>query len=137
MWNLLKPVNFFDVVDAVYGWRETTMDREDLIVNDCAYRDKVKDICKHLPYLWISILLLALSIEAIDLSDLPCLVVSAKKTDSVRVSDLVKQQESHRLNAMMASINIVSEEQVVDIRNVSSNFEHLHHVPELSVDISN
>jgi len=51
---------------------------EDLVVDDSTDWKVVEDIGEVLPNLWVSILLLALCVEAIDLSDLSCFVVSTE-----------------------------------------------------------
>ena len=56
---------------------------EHLIVDDRTDWEVVEDVGEVLPDLWIAVLLLALCVEAIDLSDLSGFVVSTKKANSV------------------------------------------------------
>lgn len=107
-----------------------------LIVNDGSDWKEVKDVGELLPYFRRSIFGLALSIKTIYLSDLSGLMISAKKTNSTWKSDFEKQKKGDSLNTVLATINIVTKEQVVDIRNVSTDLEKFHDVPELAMDIT-
>lgn len=53
------------------------MDAKDLSVNDGSQCEEIKDLTAGLPYRSIAVLCLTLFVEAVHLSDLPRLVVSA------------------------------------------------------------
>jgi hypothetical protein len=57
-----------------------------LSVDDSSQCQKIKDLAAGFPYGGIAILLLTLLVEAVDLCDLPRLVVSSDEGDSVRIS---------------------------------------------------
>lgn len=88
MRNLLHPLYLLDVVYVVQGGRESTVHAEYLVVDDGGYWEVVEHVRKQLPHPRIAILALALSIEAIYLSNLPRLVVSADQADAVGVAEL-------------------------------------------------
>ena len=74
--------------------------------------------------------------ENLHLSNLSALVVSSKDGDSVSKTDLKCDKESHSLNRVVSSIDIVTHEQVVGLWRASSNLEKFSQVMELSVDVS-
>jgi len=66
-----------------------------------------------LPNVGITVLSQALIIESVDLCDLLALVISSKDGDSVWVSDLKSDKEGNGLDWVIASIDVISHEQVV------------------------
>ena len=50
----------------------------------------------------------ALVVEAVDLRDLPRLVVAADERDAVRIADFVRQQEEEGLDAVEATVDEVT-----------------------------
>jgi hypothetical protein len=57
--------------------RPTSVDAEDLVINDDTQRQKVKHICEVMPYVGITVLARALSVESIGLGDATRFVVPA------------------------------------------------------------
>jgi hypothetical protein len=65
------------------------MHTEHLSVDDSSQSQKIKDLAAGFPYRRVAILLLTLLVEAVNLCNLPRLVVSADEGDSVRISGLI------------------------------------------------
>ncbi len=57
-------------------------------VHQCRYRKVVKQICEVLPHVRTAVLAETLVIEPVHLSDLPCLMVASKDSDSARIANL-------------------------------------------------
>jgi len=77
-------------------------------VNDGRQRTPVEQLGTVLPRVGVSVLALALVVEAIDLRDLPRLVVAAQQRDPVRVPCLEKQQQRHRLHTIVPAVDKVA-----------------------------
>ena len=78
----------------------------------------------------------ALVIEAVDLGDLPALVVAPDQRDAVRVPDLEGQEQQKGLNTVKAAVDKVTHEEVVGGRALPANIEQLNEVVELAMNIS-
>ena len=70
------------------------------------------------------------------LCDLSAFVISSQDGDSVLETNLQGDEESHGLDRVVSSIDVVSHEQVVSLGRLSSNFEKFTQVVELTMDIS-
>ncbi len=79
---------------------------------------------------------LTLIVEAVDAVDGGTLVVSPQQEEVLRVFDLVGQQETDGLQRLLPSVHIVTQEQVVALRRVSSVLEESEQVVVLPVDIA-
>ena len=134
--NLLHSLNVLDVIDVLDGRRQAAMHCKDLVINNRADRQIVKHISEHGPDSRITILLLALELEPINCSDLPCFVVSANQANAVWVPQLKQEEQRDGLDGVRATIDVVSEEQVVRVRHVAAHFEQFQHVIELAMDIA-
>jgi hypothetical protein len=62
---LLNAIELSYLVQCVYAGRETTMEAEDLILNDCSERQKIKQFCVNFPNVRITILSQTLIIKTI------------------------------------------------------------------------
>lgn len=69
------------------------MNAEDFAINDGTQNKEVENLAASFPDRGIAIFLLALFVEAVDLSDLARLVVTAHKGDAVRVAKGKRQLE--------------------------------------------
>ena len=112
------------------------MKTEDIPLDNSGQRKVVKEGCEILPHIGVSILTKALVIEPVDLRDLLGLMISSQNCDSVWVSDLERHQESHRLHGVVASVDVVTHEQVVVVRDLPTNFEKFFQIVELAVDVT-
>lgn len=108
MRNLLNSVKILDLVKCFERGRKTTMKTENLILHNRCEWEQVEKFSEELPHIGISILSLTLIIEAIHLRDLPTLMISSENSDSVSVSNLKCDEESHRLYRVVSSVNVVS-----------------------------
>ena len=65
MRHFLDSVELSDLVEGVDGRRETTMETEDLALDNCGQRQVIEKFGKSLPNIGISILSQALIVEAV------------------------------------------------------------------------
>ena len=65
MRSLLNAIKLSNLIKSINGWRETTMETEDLVLNDSSQRQVVEELCELLPHIGISVLSQALIVETI------------------------------------------------------------------------
>ena len=70
------------------------------------------------------------------MSDLSALVVASKDGESVFEADFQRNEESYSLDRVVATVDVVTHEQVVGVGRLASNFEKFAQVMELSVDVT-
>jgi hypothetical protein len=142
------------------------VDAEDLAVDDGAEGEVVKDVAAVAPDVCAPVLALALVVEAVDLGDLPRLMVAADEGDAIRVADLEQEQEEKRLDRVEAPVDKVAletrsgrrargaseaakgrggavtervsahHEEIGRARTLAAMPEQLHQVKELAVDVA-
>lgn len=136
MRHLLYPVQRADVIERVDARGETSVETEDLVVDESCQGQEVEKICEVLPHVRVAILAQALVVEAVHLRDLAGLVVAAQDGDAAWVADLERDEQSHSLDREVTAINVVAHEEVVGVRVGPANLEQLHQVVELTVDVT-
>ena len=112
------------------------METEDVAFNNTCEWQVVEQRSEVLPDVGISVLSKAFIIETVDLGDLLALVVTSEDGDSVRVSDLEGDEESHSLNGVVSSVDVVSHEEIVVFGQLTSNSEKFFEIIELTVNIT-
>lgn len=85
MRNFLSTGNDTDLINGANLRTQTTMNTENLAINDSSKDEEVEDLAARLPDRGIAVLLLTLFVETVDLGDLAGLVVSTDESDLVRV----------------------------------------------------
>jgi hypothetical protein len=108
VWYFLYAVERPNVIKRVDAGRQTTVQTEDLIVDQGRKREVVEEICEVFPHVCVAILSEALVVEAIDLGDLARLVVSAEDGDALRVADLECNKEGDGFDGKVAAIDVVT-----------------------------
>ena len=85
----------------------------------------------------------ALVKEAVARVDLGALVVAADQEDAVGVEALEREQEHHRLERVLAAVDVVAEEEVIDevdvaalARGLAKLLEQAHEVAVLAVEVA-
>jgi hypothetical protein len=128
------------------------VETENLVVDQCSEGEVVEEIGEIFPDVGIAVFPQALVVEAVDLGDLPGLMVSTKDGDPMGVSDFESDKEGHGLDGVVPSVYVVScfyvqsehiatsaqrtHKEVVGIRVRSTNAEQLHQIMELSVNVA-
>lgn len=70
------------------------------------------------------------------LGDLTAFVVASQNSHTVLVADFEGNQERHRLDRVVATVNVISHKQVVGVGRIAANAKQLHQVMKLPMDIS-
>lgn len=111
------------------------MHAEDLVIDESRNWHAVEHVLEFLPDS-DTVAPLALVIEAVHSVNLTALVVSAQQEKVFSVLDLVCHQEHDGLQGLSATVNIVSEEEVVGLWREASIFEKPQQVWELSMCVA-
>ena len=99
------------------------MNTINLVINEGSNGQVIKYFREGSPYIEWSVFSNALVIETVDLGDQPRLMISSQQSYSVLISDLQGQQHQESLNAVSASIHVVSQKNIVGVGRIASNFE--------------
>jgi len=108
---------------------------QDLLVDQGRHWQAVEAVSERLPNSNV-VPPLALVVEPVDSVDGRALVVAPQQEEVLGVFDLVGQQQTDRFQRLLASIDVVSQEQVIRIWGEASVLEQSEQVEELAVDVS-
>jgi hypothetical protein len=95
---------------------------EDLLVNDGRNGQAVEAVSERLPQLDV-VSALALVVEAVDAVDAGTFVVAAQDEEVLGIFDLVCEEQAYGLERLLASIDVVAEEEVVRFGRESAIFK--------------
>lgn len=88
MRNFLDSVKRSNIIKGIDARRETTVETEDLVVDEGSQREVVEKIGKEFPNVGVAVFPKTLVVETVHLGDLTGLVVTAQNGDALGVSDL-------------------------------------------------
>lgn len=108
MRNFLNSIKGSNIVECVDAWGETSVEAEDLVVDESGERKIIEKIRKVLPHVCVAVLSEAFIVEAVHLGDLTRLVVATKDGDPLWVSDLQGYKESHGFDGIISTVNVVA-----------------------------
>ena len=126
--HLLDPVQGADVVERVEGRGEPPVEAEDGVVDRRGQRQVVEEVREVLPDVGVAVLAQALVVEAVDLRDLPRLVVAAQDSHAVAVPHLERDEQRRRLDRVVAAVDVVAHEEVVRVGGRAPDAEELEEV---------
>ena len=163
MGNLLDAIQRPDIVQSIDTRRQTAMQTEDLVVDERGERKIVEKVGEVLPNVCVTVLAQALVVKPIHLRDLTRLVVSAEDGNPLGISDLQSHEQSDSLDRVITSINVISckaakkmsdyqrsrhwavwgssygchtHEEIIGVGVWAADFEQLHQVVELAVNVT-
>ena len=108
---------------------------EDLLVDDCCNGQAIEAVRECLPELDV-VSSLALIVEPIDAVNGRAFVVATEDEEVFRVFDLVCEQQTDGLERLLASINVITKEEVVCLRREPAIFEQTKEVIVLAVNVT-
>lgn len=121
--SLLHSIELSDLIEGINTWGESTMEAEDLVLDDSCEWEVIKELCELFPYVSVTVLSQAFIIEAINLCDLSALVVTSKDSESIFKADLEGNEESDSLNRVVTTINVVTHEEIVGVGRLTTNLK--------------
>lgn len=111
------------------------MHGEDFLINDGRDRQAVEAVRKCLPQLDV-VPALALIVETVDAVNRGALVVATQNEEVLGVLDLVGQEKADGLERLLATVDVVTKEQVVCLWGKAAVFEQAEEVIVLTVDVA-
>lgn len=111
------------------------MHAQNFIVNQGSNWHTVKNILELFPET-DTVPILTLVVESINTIDLSALVIAPQQEEVLLKLDFVGQQENDRLERLLASVNVVAEEEIVGLRWVATVLKQPQEVSELSVHVT-
>ena len=124
-----------DLLHRLEVGREAAVHGEDLLVDDGRDREAVEAVGEGFPELDV-VPALALVVEAVNSVDGRALVVATKDEEVLRVLDLVGEQEADGLKRLLASVDVVTQEEVVGLGREPAVLEQPEQVVVLPVDVT-
>jgi len=113
MRNLLSTSNDADLINSADFRAESSVNAEDLTINDSSKDEEVENLAAGLPDRRVAVLLLTLLVETVDLSNLAGFVVTSDEGDLIRVHCLKAHQQGECLQAEVATIDEITKEDEV------------------------
>jgi len=108
---------------------------EDLLVNDGSDGQAVEAVGEGLPQLDV-VSSLALIVETVDAVDRGTLVVAAEDEEVLGVLDLVGKKQADGLERLLATIDVITKEEVVGLGRETTVLEQTEEIVVLAVDIT-
>jgi len=136
VWCLLHAIELSDLIKGVDTWGETTVEAEDLVLNNSCEWKVIEEFGELFPYVGVTVLSQAFIIESIHLGDLPAFVVSSKDSKSILKADLESDEKSDSLDGVVAAIDVVTHEEVVGVGRLTTNLKQFSQVVELTVNVT-
>lgn len=96
-----------------------------LVIDQSGKREVIKQVGKELPDIRIPVFPQTLVVESINLRNLSRFMVTSKDGDSISISEFKSNEQRNSLDGIISSINVISHEEVIGIRGISSNPEKL------------
>ena len=124
-----------DLLHGVEVGAQATVHGEDLLVNDGGNGQAVEAVGESLPQLDV-VSSLALIVETVYEVDGGTLVVAAQDEEVLGVLDLVGQEKADGLEGLLATVDIVTEEEVVGLRWEATVLEETEEVVVLAVNVT-
>lgn len=132
---LLEPVELANIIERVNLGRESAMHAQELLIHEGGERQTVERL--HASVIdALGVFDLALLLECEVLGEVAALVIAAQQEERRRVEQLHGPQVEHALDAKVASVDVVAQEEVARVRRRSAHFEQLHEIVELAVHVA-
>lgn len=123
------------------------MDAEYFIFDDSCETQVIENVRAVPPDVERTVFPEAFVVESVDLGNLPRLMVSSDacssgggdvglQCDTVWVTNFECQKEQERFDAVEPAVDEVAKKQVIGVGAVTTNFEELHQIEKLAVDVS-
>lgn len=112
------------------------MKAENLLFDESGEGEVVKQVGEESPNVWISVLAQTFIVKPVDLCDLAAFMITAQDGDAMWVSYFEGHQERYRLHGIVTTIHIVSHKKIIGRGHLASDFEQLHQIMKLSMNIA-
>lgn len=134
--HFLYPIKLPNIIQRLDIRRQPSMGPKYLSLHNRSKRQVIKQLSEHLPHIVIFILAHALIIEPVILGNASGLMVAPEDGESFFVAHLDAEQQADCLEGIVAAVDVISQEEVVAVGDVSTDAEEFHQVVELTVDVA-
>lgn len=111
------------------------MNAQELLVHDRRQRQATERLHAGLVD-GLGVLVLALELEGEVIGQVAALVVAAQQPEGLGIVDLERPQVQDALDAEVAAVDVVAEEEVAGLGGVAADLKQLHQVVVLAVDVA-
>ena len=136
MRDLHSSVNKSHLIDSLNFGRETSVNTEDLALDDSTNAEVVENFGAIFPRIGISVLSNGLIIETVYGGDLSGLMVASEEGDVRWVLEFKAQKELEGLNRVETSVYEIAHENVACVWDFTTFIEKFQKIMELAVDVT-
>ena len=133
--NIKRPSNVPDLIQVLQIGRQSSVHAQNLLVYESRDGESVEALGESLPNADVESPL-ALVVESVYTVDRGTFVVSPEKKEILLVLDLVREKKANGLYALLTTVHIVPEEQIVRFWRETTVLEQSQEVRVLTVNIS-
>jgi hypothetical protein len=132
----LNSIKLTNIVKGIQRRGKTTVEAENLSLNQRSKGKIVEEIRKIFPHIGGPILSQTFIIKAVHLGDLTAFVISSENRNSMSVANFQCDKKRNGLDGEVASIDVISHEEVVGVRCFPTDFKKLDQIMELAMNIT-
>jgi hypothetical protein len=111
VWNVGGSHYTLNLLKRAKLWAQATMHAKNLLIDESCNGEAIEAVSESLPKLDV-IAALALIIESINTINGGALMVSTEEEEVLGVLNLIGQEEAHCLEGLLATVDIVTKEQI-------------------------
>lgn len=136
--DLLLPIDRPYLVQRPDIRRQPAVHAQDLRINDGREGKGIEALRAIPPHSRIAVLAETLVVKPVHLRNLPRFVIAAQQRDVAGILELEAEEEREGFDAVVAAVDKVAEEDVVDVRRAAADLvgEEVEEVVELAVDVA-
>lgn len=136
VWNLLDTIQLLYLVEGINTRWQSAVEAEDLVAHDSGEGKIVEELRKTAPNIRIAIFTQTFIIKSVNLGDLSAFMVSAQNRYPIRIPNFQRDKQRNSLDRIVASINIVTHEKIVGIRQFSAKPKEFFQIVKLTMNVS-
>jgi hypothetical protein len=133
--DVSRSHNSLDLLERAKLRAQTTVHAENFFINNSSNGKAIEAVSEGLPQLDV-ISAFALVVETINSVDGGALVVSSEQEEIFGILDLVSEEKAHSLEGLLASVNVITQEEVVGIGREATVLEESQQVVVLTMHIT-
>ena len=108
VWHFLNAVEGSNVVKGVNTGRQTAMETEDLILDQCSKWEIIEQVGKVFPDIGVTVFAQTLVVESIHLGDLARFVIASEDGNALGVTDFESDEKGDSLDGEVSTVDIVA-----------------------------
>lgn len=125
-----------DLVKSFYIGRQSTVNTEDLALNNGSDSEVIENFAAVLPRVRVSVLSDSLIVETVHGGDLSGLVVTTEKSNASGVLKFKAEQELESFDGVVTTINEIAHKDVASVGDLAALVEKFKKIMELTMDVT-